>query len=86
MSLHKNPPLIYIEWCDAIESQAGWQEVEVNIFDSAIDAVKCGIELQLGLQKDPAIPIRIGIHAGDIIFSEEEIIGDGVNNFGIYGL
>ncbi len=29
MSLHKNPPLIYIEWCDAIESQAGWQEVEV---------------------------------------------------------
>lgn len=20
-------PLIYLEWCDAIESQAGWQEV-----------------------------------------------------------
>ncbi len=51
----------------------------LSIFDSAIDAVKCGIELQLGFQKDPAIPVRIGIHTGDIIFSEEEIIGDGVN-------
>ena len=51
----------------------------LSIFDSAIDAVKCGIEMQLDFQKDPAIPVRIGIHTGDIIFSEEEIIGDGVN-------
>lgn len=51
----------------------------LSIFDSAIDAVKCGIEMQLGFQKDPTIPVRIGIHTGDIIFSEEEIIGDGVN-------
>ena len=51
----------------------------LSIFDSAIDAVKCGIEMQLGFLKDPAIPVRIGIHTGDIIFSEEEIIGDGVN-------
>ena len=51
----------------------------LSIFDSAIDAVKCGIEMQLGFREDPAIPVRIGIHTGDIIFSEEEIIGDGVN-------
>ncbi|MDH3651954.1 MAG: tetratricopeptide repeat protein [Saprospiraceae bacterium] len=51
----------------------------LSIFDSAIDAVNCGIEMQLGFQADPAIPVRIGIHTGDIIFSEEEIIGDGVN-------
>jgi TolB-like protein/class 3 adenylate cyclase/Tfp pilus assembly protein PilF len=51
----------------------------LSIFDSAIDAVKCGIEMQLSFQKDPKIPVRIGIHTGDIIFSEEEIIGDGVN-------
>jgi len=25
------------------------------------------------------VPIRIGIHTGDVVFSEEEIIGDGVN-------
>ena len=51
----------------------------LSIFDSAIDAVKCAIEMQIGFQKDPGIPVRIGIHTGDIIFSEEEIIGDGVN-------
>ena len=51
----------------------------LSIFYSAIDAVKCGIEMQLGFQKDPIIPVRIGIHIGDIVFSEEEIIGDSVN-------
>jgi TolB-like protein/Tfp pilus assembly protein PilF len=51
----------------------------LSIFDSAIDAVECAIEMQLGFQEDPAIPVRIGIHTGDIIISEEEIIGDGVN-------
>jgi len=51
----------------------------LSVFDSAIDAVKCGIEMQLGFQKEPLIPVRIGIHTGDIIFTEEEIIGDSVN-------
>jgi len=51
----------------------------LSIFDSAIDAVNCAIEMQLGFQQDPAIPVRIGIHSGDIIYSDEEIIGDGVN-------
>jgi adenylate cyclase len=51
----------------------------LSIFDSAIDAVNCGVEMQLDFQKDPAVPVRIGIHTGDIIFSEDEIIGDGVN-------
>jgi TolB-like protein/Tfp pilus assembly protein PilF len=35
--------------------------------------------MQLGFLKDPAIPVRIGVHTGDIIFSENEIIGNGVN-------
>lgn len=51
----------------------------LSIFDSAIDAVNCGVEMQLAFQKQPAIPVRIGIHTGDILFSDEEIIGDGVN-------
>jgi len=29
--------------------------------------------------KDPQIPVKIGIHTGDVIFDGEEIIGDGVN-------
>ena len=51
----------------------------LSIFDSAIDAVQCAIEMQLGFQENPAIPVRIGIHTGDIAFSEEDIIGDSVN-------
>ena len=51
----------------------------LSIFDSAIDAVNCAIEMQRGFMQEPAIPVRIGIHTGDIIYSKEEVIGDGVN-------
>ncbi|MCZ6520033.1 MAG: adenylate/guanylate cyclase domain-containing protein, partial [Bacteroidetes bacterium] len=51
----------------------------LSIFGSAIDAVECGIEMQLEFQKDPKVPVRIGIHTGDVVFSEDDIIGDGVN-------
>ena len=51
----------------------------LSIFDSAIDAVRCGIEMQLSFQKEPEIPVRIGIHSGDIVINDEDIIGDGVN-------
>ncbi len=51
----------------------------LSIFDSANDAVLCAIEMQNGFQRDPIIPVRIGIHTGDIIYNKEDIIGDGVN-------
>ena len=51
----------------------------LSIFDSAVEAVYCGIELQLGFQKEPKIPVRVGIHLGDIIYDDQDIIGDGVN-------
>ena len=52
----------------------------LSTFQSAIDAVQCGIEMQLAFTKqDPGIPIRVGIHSGDIIATDQEIIGDGVN-------
>ncbi len=51
----------------------------LSIFSSAIDAVDCAIEMQLAFKKWPQIPIRICLHLGDIIYDEEEIIGDGVN-------
>lgn len=51
----------------------------LSIFDSAIDAVHCAIEMQLGFLENPPIPVRIGIHTGDIFFSDEEIVGDSVN-------
>jgi TolB-like protein/Tfp pilus assembly protein PilF len=51
----------------------------LSIFDSATDAVQCAIDIQKELQKPPLIPVRIGIHSGEVIFSEEEVVGDGVN-------
>jgi len=51
----------------------------LSIFQSAIDAVECGINLQLGFRQDARIPVRIGIHMGDIVYSEDGVIGDGVN-------
>jgi TolB-like protein/class 3 adenylate cyclase/Tfp pilus assembly protein PilF len=51
----------------------------LSTFKSAIDAVKCGIELQLAFRLAPQIPVRVGIHSGDILFNKDGIIGDGVN-------
>jgi len=51
----------------------------LSTFSSAIDAVRCGIEMQLAFQEEPRIPVRVGVHTGDIIFTEDDIIGDGVN-------
>jgi len=51
----------------------------LSTFKSAIDAVQCAMEMQMEFQKDPCIPVRIGIHLGDIVRREDEIIGDGVN-------
>src|SRR5918993_2578041 len=51
----------------------------LSIFDSAIDAVKSGIEIQKELQKEPKVLLRIGIHSGDIVYDKEGLYGDCVN-------
>src|SRR5918994_2104518 len=38
----------------------------LSIFGSAIDAVKCAIDIQKQLQKEPKVSLRIGLHSGDI--------------------
>jgi TolB-like protein/class 3 adenylate cyclase len=49
------------------------------IFNSSISAVSCAWELQKEFNKEPKIPLRIGIHTGDIVHDEEGIYGDSVN-------
>ena len=55
-------------------------------FASALQAVRCAIETQRMLSERNAsappergIRIRIGIHLGDVVFSEGNVYGDGVN-------
>ncbi|MDW7691758.1 helix-turn-helix domain-containing protein [Flammeovirgaceae bacterium SG7u.111] len=51
----------------------------LSIFKSALEAVKCAIAVQKLLQEGEVIPLRIGLHMGDIVFNETEVFGDGVN-------
>lgn len=51
----------------------------LSIFSSAVDAVECALAIQKAMIKAPMVPLRIGIHSGDIIYNQEEIIGDSVN-------
>jgi len=50
----------------------------LSLFHSAVEAVRCAIEIQLAFLDDPLVPVKVGIHLGDIIYSEEEAIGDGI--------
>ena len=49
------------------------------IFASASEAVQCALEMQQQLQTDPVVPLRIGLHIGEIFFEDGKILGDGVN-------
>jgi adenylate cyclase len=55
-------------------------------FASAVDAVRCAIEIQRAMAarnatipEDRRVEFRIGINVGDIIIDEGDIYGDGVN-------
>jgi len=48
-------------------------------FNSAIEGVRAAVTVQLAMQTLPPVPLRIGIHTGDVIMEEDNIYGDGVN-------
>ena len=48
-------------------------------FTSTIQGVKAALSLQLDMQTSPVVPLRIGMHTGDVIFEGNSIYGDGVN-------
>jgi TolB-like protein/Tfp pilus assembly protein PilF len=47
-------------------------------FQSNIDAVMCAVSVQKATE-NLGIPLRIGIHQGDVIFEKKDVLGDGVN-------
>lgn len=48
-------------------------------FVSAVRATECAIAIQKEFQNDPVVPVRIGLHLGDILFRNESAFGNGVN-------
>ncbi|MEP6583440.1 MAG: adenylate/guanylate cyclase domain-containing protein, partial [Ginsengibacter sp.] len=49
------------------------------IFSSVTEALHCAMQVQKELLKEPAVPLRIGLHIGEILFDEGRVMGDGVN-------
>jgi adenylate cyclase len=55
-------------------------------FDSAVNAVECALSMQEGaalqnkaLPADRQLRFRIGINLGDVVFEDDDVLGDGVN-------
>lgn len=48
-------------------------------FSSTTEALRCAIEMQQQFQHEPKVPLRIGLHVGEIFFEEGKVLGDGVN-------
>ncbi len=48
-------------------------------FSSATQAVQCALCVQQLLQTEVIVPLRMGLHVGEIIFDGEKVMGDGVN-------
>ena len=51
----------------------------LSTFQSVIEAVHCALCMQQQYRHVPEVPVRMGLHVGDIVFNEEFIFGDGVN-------
>lgn len=51
----------------------------LSFFQSAYEAVKAAIAIQLDMKKDNPIPLRAGIHAGEVVLEETSVYGSAVN-------
>ena len=51
----------------------------LSIFQSVIDAANCAIAMQKIFCLSPVVPVRMGLHLGDIIFEDGQVFGNGVN-------
>jgi class 3 adenylate cyclase/TolB-like protein len=47
-------------------------------FSSVVDAVVCALSIQKATE-EIEIPVRVGIHQGEVIFEKKDVLGDGVN-------
>ena len=48
-------------------------------FTSVSDAVHCAQEILRLSKEEPDLNLHIGIHLGEVVFSEGDVFGDGVN-------
>lgn len=51
----------------------------LSVFPSALRAVDCALAMQGALANYPDLRVRIGIHLGDVLRHDGDIVGEGVN-------
>src|SRR5687768_14251167 len=51
----------------------------LSIFSSVTEALHCALEVQQQLQDEPKVPLRIGLHIGEVLLEDGKVMGDGVN-------
>jgi TolB-like protein/Tfp pilus assembly protein PilF len=51
----------------------------LTVFQSALEAVGCAKEIQEIFHQDPKLPLRIGLHIGEVLLQGDKLFGDGVN-------
>ena len=51
----------------------------MSIFSSTVDAARSALKIQKSLQNDTTLILRIGIHMGDVVLSDNDAFGDDVN-------
>ena len=49
------------------------------IFNSTADAVRCARDMQISFREEPKVPLRIGIHVGEVVEKGNDIFGNAVN-------
>lgn len=51
----------------------------LTLFPSAVEAIHAAVAVQIAAGAEPVLPLRIGIHTGDVVRGEDGVYGDGVN-------
>ena len=69
---------------ESIEAHGGeivqcYGDGTLSVFESAIEGVHAAVAAQRQLREGDPIPVRVGIHIGDINHDEDGVYGDGVN-------
>ena len=49
------------------------------LFSSVLEAVQCAKDLQSRLSQEPKVPLRIGLHLGDVMHADNDVYGDSIN-------
>ncbi len=54
-------------------------DASLTMFDSTIEAIRCACILQKKFHNDFKLPMRIGLHLGEVVLENDSIYGNGVN-------